>query len=65
MQDGWGGEFSGANALRLAGSAPDLIKDAGNFELADGVTLEEGATYVITVDLTAGPDAGTIDMVKK
>lgn len=65
MQDGWGGEFSGANALRLTGSAPDLIKDAGNFELADGVTLEEGATYVITVDLTAGPDAGTIDMVKK
>jgi len=65
MQDGWGGEFAGDNALKLTGDAAKYIKDAGNFELADGVTLEEGAVYEITVDLTAGASAGTIDMVRK
>lgn len=64
MQDGWGGEFSGDNALTLIGTASGFIKDAGNFELADGVNLEEGATYRITIDLTKGADNGTIDMAK-
>lgn len=62
-QDGWGGEFSGDNALALTAGAAALLKDTGNFELADGVTLEQGATYRITIDLNAG-DHGTIDMVK-
>lgn len=64
MQDGWGGEFSGDNALSLTGDTGKYIKDAGNFELADGVNLEEGSTYRITIDLTKGEDKGTIEMVK-
>lgn len=64
LQDGWGGELSGDNALTLTEGASSLLKDSGNLELADGVNLEEGATYRITVDLTAGVAAGTIDMVK-
>lgn len=64
MQDGWGGEFSGENALALTENAKSLLKDTGNFELADGINLEEGATYRITIDLTKGTSEGTIDMVK-
>lgn len=64
MQDGWGGEFSGDNSLALTGNAANLISMPGNFELASGVTLEEGATYRITIDLSAGTGSGTIDMVK-
>lgn len=64
MQDGWGGEFSGENALALTENAKSLLKDTGNFELADGINLEEGATYRITIDLTQGTSEGTIDMVK-
>lgn len=62
-QDGWGGEF-GQDALKMIGSAAGLLKNTGNFELADGVTLQQGATYRITVDLSAGIADGTIDMVK-
>lgn len=62
-QNGWGGEFSGDTALEIIEGA-DLIKDAGNFELADGVALEEDVTYVITVDLTKGNDRGTISFKK-
>lgn len=63
-QDGWGSEFSGDTALSII-EGSEYIKDAGNFELADGVQLEEGATYVITIDLNAGNDAGTISFKKK
>ena len=63
-QDGWGGEYP-TSSLTFTNNAKALIKDAGNFELADGVQLEEGATYVVTIDLTAGTDKGTFDMVKK
>ena len=63
-QDGWGGEFA-TSALTFTSGASKLIKDAGNFELADGVQLEEGATYVLTVDLTAGVEKGVFNIVKK
>ena len=63
-QDGWGGEYP-TSSLIFTDKAKALIKDAGNFELADGVQLEEGATYVVTIDLTAGTDKGIFDMVKK
>ena len=63
-QDGWGGEYP-TSSLTFTDAAKALIKDAGNFELADDVKLEEGATYVITVDLTGGKDNAVFDMVKK
>lgn len=63
-QNGWGGEFSGDSALKLIGTASDFIKGDGNFNLADGVTLETGETYRITIDLSEGVSAGTINMVK-
>lgn len=64
FQNGWGGEFSGDNKLTLTGDASKFIKDAGNFELASGVKLEEGATYRITIDLNAGVAKGTINFQK-
>lgn len=62
-QDGWGGEF-GQDALKMTGSTDTLLKNTGNFELADDTQLENGATYRITVDLSAGIENGTINMVK-
>lgn len=59
-QDGWGGE----TASSLTEGALTLLKEKGNIELADEVTLEEGATYVITVDFTNGKENATIDMRK-
>ena len=48
----------------MAGSTASLLKNTGNFDLADGVTLELGATYRMTVDLSKGIENGTIDLVK-
>ncbi len=62
-QNGWGGEFAGDNAFTLTDAAKAYVKDAGNIELADGVQLEEGATYRITINLNGGGN-GTLDMVK-
>lgn len=62
-QDGWGGEF-GEGALAMQGDTSSLLKNTGNFELADGVQLEQGATYRITIDLSEGIGNGKIDMVK-
>lgn len=64
FQDGWGGEFSGSNALTIASGSEAYIKDAGNFELADGVQLEVGTQYRITIDLTNGVTGGTISFTK-
>lgn len=62
-QNGWGGEF-GQGALGMAGDTASLLKNTGDFELADGVQLEQGATYRVTIDLTGGIENGTITMVK-
>ena len=62
-QNGWGGEF-GEGALAMQGTTDKLLKNTGNFELADGVQLEHGATYRVTVDLTGGIENGKITMVK-
>lgn len=62
-QNGWGGEF-GKDALKMAGGTSELLKNVDNFELADGVTLESGATYRVTVDLSAGIENGIITMAR-
>lgn len=63
-QDGWGGEFAGDTALSIIEGA-EYITDNGNFELTSGAQLEEGVTYVVTIDLSAGNNAGTISFKKK
>ena len=63
-QNGWGGEKGQLGTVVLTESASALLKDAGNLELADGVTLEQGATYVLTIDLSV-EGTETIDFVKK
>lgn len=66
FQNGWGGEFSNSNQLTVAAGSESLIKvlDSGNIEFADGASLEEGATYVLTVDLTAGNTKGVVSLKK-
>lgn len=53
-QDGWGGEASAAHTLTArAAELLDLTRgDAGNVYLKEGVVLEEGAFYVMTIDFT-------------
>ena len=41
------------------------IAGDGNIEIASGVTLEEGATYRLTLDVTAGKDNPVLSLVKK
>lgn len=68
-QKGWGDEFNPqkGTGLILAPGSEKLLKlnDDGNIELAAGVTLDTGATYELTVDLTSGNTAGVISLVKK
>ena len=64
-QAGWGDE---QGAVTLTPEAAKCLAVPGNIELAEGATLELGATYVMTV--TAGPlNSGkfdvTVDFVKK
>ncbi len=60
-QDGWGFEFTEV----LAETAKTLIKNSGNLELADGVNLEQGATYVLTIDCSAGKNSPIINFEKR
>ena len=48
-QAGWGAEQ--ASDLNLTDEAKKYLKQSAgsNIEMADGVTLEKGATYVLTV----------------
>lgn len=69
-QKGWGGEFSPDVATVVKGD--DLIfmgdgetKDSGNFGLVEGVELEDGATYVFTVDFTEEGESGKISFEKR
>lgn len=66
-QKDWGGEFSKDKNLTMTAGTEKLLKisDSGNIGLADGVKLEEDATYIITVDLSEGNDKGTISLTKK
>jgi len=68
-QKGWGGEFKDTELT----SASDVIfvgdgsngRDPGNLGITAGQTLEAGATYVLTVDLTAGNDKAVLTVEKK
>ncbi|MGV3704876.1 MAG: DUF5125 domain-containing protein [Arcticibacter sp.] len=68
-QKGWGGEFKDANISTTS----DLIfigngsngRDSGNLGIVAGKTLETGATYVLTVDLSAGNDKAVLTVTKK
>lgn len=65
-QDGWGGEFAEdkGNNLTVAEECADIVSTgSGNLSLL--ADLEKGATYVMTVDLTAGVDKGVFSIVKK
>jgi hypothetical protein len=62
-QAGWGTEFHGTNDngyLLTSTSDIFMVKDNGNLKLKDGVVIDKGNQYVITVDLTAGLDAGVL-----
>lgn len=68
-QKGWGGEFGSAAITTTS----DIIfigdgtngRDSGNLGIVSGVTLETGATYVFTVDVSAGIDKAVLTVVKK
>ena len=39
--------------------------DKGNLYLAEGTSLKEGVTYVFTIDLSAGNNAGVLSVEEK
>ncbi len=53
-QAGWGAEYK---TVTLTEEAAKYLKQDGNMSLADGVTLEEGATYRMTVTNCSALDA--------
>ena len=66
-QAGWGDEMGD---VTLTDGAAKLIRVPGNIELAEGVELEKGAKYVMTVRADNAGFAGgkfncTVDLVKK
>lgn len=72
-QDGWGAEcgkiFNKATEVKFTPEAAKLLKltNTNNIELKDNIKLEEGATYVLTIDLSKANSNGieTIDFIKK
>lgn len=66
-QPDWGTEFKGTDHTHLLSSDSEVfyVKDTGNIALKDGVTLTDGDTYVLTIDLTAGVDKGVLTVTKK
>lgn len=66
MASGWGTTFTPdrltLNTDKLVIGVPG--KEAHNIYLADGVALDEGATYEMIVDLSAGTNAGVLTFEK-
>lgn len=68
-QKGWGGEYKHANISTTS----DVIfigdgtngRDSGNLGIQSGKTLDAGATYIFTVDLSAGNDKAVLTVTKK
>lgn len=68
-QKGWGGEYgsttiSTTSDVILIGNGTNG-RDNGNLGLVEGRTLETGATYVFTVDVTEGIAKAVLTVVKK
>lgn len=68
-QKGWGGEFTTnlttTSDVVFVGTGGDSGRDAGNLGLVSGKTLEEGSTYVFTVDVSGGISNVVLTVVKK
>lgn len=64
FQNGYGNEFSQLTLANDGTASLIQLTDSKNIELAGDVSLEEGATYVLTVDLTAGNDKGVLSFKK-
>jgi hypothetical protein len=68
-QQGWGSEFTTnlttTSEIVFVGSGGSSGRDSGNLGLVAGKTLEEGATYVFTVDVSAGIGNAVLTVVKK
>lgn len=71
-QADWGTEFHGKDGDYILTTDSEIFgvgdgngHDNGNIYLKDGVILEDGDTYVLTVDLTQGTSAGTLSVEKK
>ncbi len=70
---GWSGKFfknrgwDGLGTFSLAAGTEAFFSIAGdgNIEIAQGVALEEGATYELTLDVTGGNDHPVVSLVKK
>lgn len=74
-QNGWGGEYSHETMttdsdIVFVGAGEDPgpgeeKRDSGNIGLLKGKKFEEGATYVFTVDVSAGNDKAVLTVKKK
>jgi hypothetical protein len=63
-QNDWGGEFGGGTITTTS----DVIQVGagdGNLSLVAGVTLEEGAVYVLTIDVSGGNTNAILTVIKK
>ena len=71
--NGWSGKFYksrgwsdlGTLTLSEGSDAYFQIVSGGNIEMATGVSLEEGATYVLTLNVTGGNDNPVLTMQKQ
>ena len=71
-QPNWGTEFQGKDGDYVLTTDSDIFgvgdgngHDNGNLYLQDGVILQDGDTYVLTIDLTAGTSAGVLKVEKE
>lgn len=66
-QDNWGGEFGKTKYMEEKGLIPSIItiSNGGDINLTAGKSLDEGKTYVITLDCTNGPDMAIITIEEK
>ena len=63
-QKGWGGEFKGEHYVDVDSEFLYVNEADGNIHLLDGVKLELGGIYVLTLDLTGGNEAAKFSCVK-